>query len=1090
MKRFTYLQAMACLLVLVLLSCAQSLVAQEKDALKGIVQNEKKEPLAGVTVAIQNKKADFNVTVQTDDKGIFVLHSLPKGGPISFTFTYLGYDQKILDGYQYHEGEQISLAVQLVPAPKLLDEVVMVGYGTQKKATVTGAVTSLSSKELQQSPASNLTNMLAGRLAGLTANQFSGGEPGADKSDILIRGLSTYSGNTAPIVLVDGIERDFSNLDPAEVESFTILKDASAQAVFGIRGANGVIIVTTKRGRTTDKVSVNFKSAAALHTLIRVPEYLGAADYAMLYNEARINDNPGIDPANLGLFSQQQIDNFRKAKGDNSDGLGYNTDILGYAFKPNWQQNYSLSISGGSSKARYFVLAGFLNQQGNLNHVEKDRYNSSSAYKRYNFRSNIDIDVTRSWYVKLDLGAQIGDRNTPGVFSRENSLATVKNIIMLGNTQAPIYPIVLENNSHPANAGKVANFPNGMLFGDALYRWNVLGELSRAGFSQEKSTAMQGTFTTGLKLDKVTKGLKVEGTFSYDFNNVSWIDRSTPIDKDGYKQYATYAVFAPTTGTAPYMNGGHFDGVYTGRRDVDNTLNNGLNNGSNTSRIFTMIRLDYNRSFGNHNLNAMVLGTRQQRTIGNQVAFGNQGLSSRIAYNYDERYLAELDAGYNGSENFAQGKRYGLFPAISAGWVVSNEKFMENILWIDLLKFRGSFGLVGNDQIGSARFLYIQTSAPGGSNDYHSSNRISEGDLANPDITWEKARKTNIGIDLGLLNKRLNITFDVFFEHRYDILTNLADKDKIGFPQVFGKPAPLVNSGIVNNRGFDFEISWSDKIGKNFRYRLRPNFSFARNKIMYMREVVRQYPWTVRTGQRLNQPFGYVFDHFVQDQAEADDITNNGRQFGKVIPGDLRYKDLNGDGKITQLEDQVALGHPRTPEIQFGVPMDFSYKNFDISFLWQGAANTSIFLSTSAVWDFPAITNIQSEGDRIGKVKPMHLQRWKPGLSAKDNANAKYPALHYGSYENNKLTGNNFNSSFFMYDGKYLRLKNMEIGYSLPQHLMKRWGLQRVRLYAQGANLLTFDKLQDVDIDPEMGNSDGYWYPITKVYNFGLEISF
>jgi TonB-linked SusC/RagA family outer membrane protein len=1098
MKNFTHARALVCLLTVLLLT-GKLYAQQKKDALKGIVQNEKKESLVGVSVTIQNKAAGFNKTVQTDEKGIFVLGTLAVGGPYSFTFTYAGYEKKVLTGYQYNEGEEISLAVQLAPLPKQLDEVVVVGYGTQKKVTVTGAVTTLTSRELQQSPASNLTNALAGRLPGLTANQFAGGEPGNDKSQILIRGSGTYGGSTAPIVIVDGIERDFSNLDANEVESFTILKDASATAVYGIRGANGVIIVTTKRGRTSEKAVVSFKSSAARSSLIRVPEYLGSADYAMLYNEARINDNPGANPASLGLFSDQQIENFRKAKGDNSDGLGYNIDLLDYAFKPNWMQNYNLTVAGGTNKARYFVLAGYMNQQGNLNHTEKDKYNSSSAYKRYNFRSNIDINVTDNWYVRLDLGAQIGDRNTPGVFSRDNSLPTVKNIIMLANTQAPYYPIVLQNNNNPANAAKIANFPNGMLFGDALYRWNILGELSRAGFSQEKSTAMQGAFIMGLKLDAITKGLKVEGTFSYDFNNLSYIDRSTAIDKDGYKQYATYGYFAPNVGSNVYMNGGKYEGVYSGRRDVDNTLNNALNNGNNTSRIFTMIKLDYARSFGLHNVTGLVLGTRELRTIGSQVAFANQGLSARATYNYDERYLAEVNLGYNGSENFAKGKRYGFFPAFSAGWIVSNEKFMKNVSWLDLLKLRGSFGLVGNDQIAGSRFLYLQNFVPGGSNDYYfgsdyanlynSSNRISEDKLANPDITWEKAQKTNIGIDIAILKKRLNISFDIFFEHRYDILTDLSTNDKIGFPQVFGKAAPLINTGIVNNRGFDFEISWSDGIGKHFNYRIRPNFSFARNKIKYMREVARVYPWTYRTGQRLGQQFGYVFDGFVQDQAEADDITNNARQFGKVIPGDIKYKDLNGDGKITLLEDQMALGHPRTPEIQFGIPIDLSYKNFDLSFLFQGAANSSIFLSTSAVWDFPAITNIQSEGDRTGKVKPMHLQRWKPGLSAKENANAKYPALHYGPYENNKLTGNNFNSSFFMYDGQYLRLKNVEIGYNLPQALIRKWKLQKVRFYVQGSNLITWDKLKDVDIDPEVGDGNGYWYPINKVINFGFEIS-
>ena len=1039
----------------------------------GSVSNEKGLPMSGVTVVVRG----VGTTTATGDDGKFSIN-VPYGDA-ALAFSFIGYQSQEIS----LQGKT-TISVTMKEDAQNLKDVVIVGYGTQKKITVTGSVAAISSKELQQSPTANLTNALAGRLPGLNVNQFSGGEPGVDISDIYIRGIGTY-GNAKPIVIVDGVERSLNYLSADEIESFSIMKDASATAVYGVRGANGVIVITTKRGKASEKASVNFKVSDGVNRPIHFPKYLGSADYATLYNEAIVNDNPGVDPSNLNLFSADQIANYRKAKGDNSDGLGYNINYFDYAFKPSLQQDYTLSIQGGTNRARYFIMGNYFQQNGNYNHTVNDNYSTQAIFKRYNFRSNVDVDITNAFYAKLDLGARITDRNAPGT--------TAARVMEIANTQPSIYPITVENNSNPDNQQYIVNFPKGMLFGTQTYRFNMLGELSKSGFLDQRDNYLDGTFTLGLKLDALTKGLKVEGAFSYDRQGGYWIDKSVPTESQGYRVYPGYATFYPADGVDVYMKGGHYDGAYTSpRRTTDNTLGNNYSRDDDVGRTYYQVKIDYLRSFGKNNISGLILANRSIRIKNNEVPFSYQGISGRATYNYDQRYLAEFDIGYNGSENFAPGRRYGTFPAVSAGWVITNEKFMNATQsWLDLLKIRASYGLVGNDQATSNpsdnRFGYLQFYNNSGdwynfgSQNNNNPGGIREGLLANPLLTWEKARKTNFGLDIEMFKRKLTLTIDVFFEHRYDIITDLSGPDKQGFPTLVGANSPLLNTGVVNNHGIDFEIGWSDKIGKYFTYSVRPNFSFARNKIVYQREVTRQYAWQYRTGLPVGQPFVYVFDGFIRDQKEADALNsaNNGTGFqkwGTVIPGDVKYKDIDGDGQITDLNDRVAKGYPRVPEIQFGLPMSFSYKSFDLSILFQGALHTSLLLGGPATYDFPIFEN-----DQVGKVKPMHLDRWTPATAA----TAKYPALHYGKYDNNKQ----YYSSLFLYNAQYLRLKNFEVGYNLPQKWMKRLGLQRSRLYIQGLNLLTFDGLKTVDVDPETNDPNGNWYPIMKVVNFGIDIT-
>ena len=1026
------------------------------------------DPLIGVSVVV---KGVANAGTITDMDGKFTLKLPYAEAPL--VFSYLGYQpQEIVPGAKK------ELTVLLQEDTKALQEVVVVGYTKQRKETMIGSVATITTKDLTQSPTANINNALAGRLPGLIVNQYAGGEPGVDQSELFIRGKATY-GNQSAIVIVDGIERDMSYLAPDEIETFTILKDASATAAYGIRGANGVIVITTKRGKAAEKATVNLKASIGINQPIGFPEYLGSADYATLYNEARLNDAKmtGADISSLNLFSQQAIDNFRRAKGDNSDGLGYDWDYYDFAFKPGLQEDVSLSIRGGTDKVRYYVLANYFSQGGNYKYSNAGEYDSQTKFTRYNFRSNIDININRYLSTRLDLGARITDRNAPGT--------TAGRLMTICATQPPYLPILVEENAHPQNEEYIQQNPRGMLYGDNIYRYNLLGELSRTGYLNEKNTYLNGSFAMNLDMEFLTKGLKAEVMFSYDASEGRWMNRKLDTYKDAYREYPKYATFMPIEGSDAYMAGGHYTGAYkTGNKyDIDQTIGNGFSHNASDGRTYIQARLDYNRLFSNrHEVTAMLLANRGNRTVNNELAYHSQGITGRFAYYYNQKYLMEFNFGYNGSENFTPGKRYGFFPAGSIGWVVSEEEFMKKASWIDFLKVRASYGLVGSDNV-SSRFPYL--AFYGGGSGYDFGNNFgtnvggtSEGNLANANLTWEKARKLNVGIDFTTLNQRLALTIDAFYEYRFDIITDMNSDGIMGYPDIVGKDAALQNLGEVSNRGVDIELSWNDKIGKDFRYYIRPNLTFSRNRLEYKAEVARKNSWRKETGKRLYENFVYVFDHFVADQEEADRLNKIGYQpWGQLIPGDVVYKDLDRNGVIDD-EDRTAMGNPRSPELMFGIPFGFQYKNFDFSVLLQGATKSSILLNGAAVFDFP-----QFEQDKIGRVKKMHLDRWTPETAA----TAKYPALHYGTHDNNK----NGNSSLFLYDASYLRLKNVEIGYNVSPKLLRKFHVQQARIYVQGLNLLTFDKLGDVDIDPETKSGDGAsWYPIQKVFNFGIDITF
>lgn len=1048
---------------------------QQPIFIKGqVINSSTNTPMEGVSIVVKGA----NKSARTDENGQYTIE-VPYA-TATLTFSYVGFQPQ-----QHNLTGEHEVNIQLVEDIQALNDIVVVGYTMQKKQNVVGSVSTITTKDLVQSPSANINNMLAGRLPGLVANQYAGGEPGVDRSELFIRGKSTY-GDQSPIVIVDGIERDMSYLAPDEIETISILKDASSTAPYGIRGANGVIVVTTKRGQAADKATVDFKTNFGFNSPTELPKLLGSADYAMLYNEALINDarRDGGDIANLNLFSEESISNFRKAKGDNSDGLGYDWDYFDYIFRTAPQQEYNLSVRGGNEIAKYFVMGGYLGQANNYDHVDLDRYGVAAKFKRYNFRSNIDVNITKNLWIKLNLGARITDRTSPGT--------SANRLMTLGMTQPPYLPIIVSPNDNPSTLAHMENNPQGMLFGNQIYRFNVLGELSRSGYHTEKKTYLEGSFAAGWDLDFITKGLSVDAVFSYDANEQQFLRREVDTYSEGYRTYPGYATFVPSEGIDIYMNPRTYEGTYnTGNKyDMDKTLGNGFSQGNPFNRTFLQAKINYQRSFlEQHNVAGMLLFNRSNQSVYDggkaQVDIRYQGMTGQFTYNYNEKYLTEFNFGYNGSENFKRGKRYGFFPAGALGWVVSKESFMDNTKeWLSFLKVRASMGLVGNDKTSNERFLYLAYYGDGSGYDFGEQNfnnnrgGLREGRLSNEDIRWETSRKTNIGLDMGFMKNKLNLSVDLFEDYRYDIITVLDANKDISFPWIVGKNSPPINIGKVRNRGIDVEVSYSDMIGENVRFFVKPNIAFARNKLVYRQEIPKEHEFRQETGKRLYEHFLYQFDHFVKDQAEADHLNEIQYQpWGKLMPGDAVYKDLDGDGKITDLGDRKATGNPRSPEIQFGLPVTFQYKNFDFSVLFQGALKTSMKLTDGAVWDFPTF-----DQDKLGAVRPVHLNRWTPETAE----TATYPALHIGNHENNK----NSNSSLFLYDAKYLRLKNIEIGYSLPKNLIRKIGLNQVRAYAQGMNLFTWSGLKDMSIDPETGSSSGYWYPILKTVNFGVNVNF
>ncbi|PSL49892.1 TonB-linked SusC/RagA family outer membrane protein [Chitinophaga niastensis] len=979
---------------------------QLRTIIGSVVENKTNTVLPGVSVLVKGT----NRGTQTQTDGTYSIQ-VPVSTK-SLVFSFIGYETKEVEITLSNQTD-----VTLIPSSFGLKDVVVVAYGEQKKATVTGAIASISTKELVQSPVSNLTNALAGRLPGLITTQRSG-EPGVDGSSLYIRGVATLN-NASPIVMVDGIERSMSYLDPNDIESLTILKDAAATAVLGMRGANGAVLVTTKRGKA-GAPSVSFRASTGVQEATRLPKYLGSYDYARLFNEALAND--GAQPA----FTPEQLEGYKSGKLPN-------TDYYKFIMKPSMVAQGNLNVSGGNNIARYFISAGYNLQQGNYAHTKenKDGYNSNNVMKRYNLRANVDVDITPTLTARVDLAGTMTDR-TDG----NNSAA---NIMNLANRMAPIYPIFN---------------PDGSMWGNGTFSSNIFGELSQKGYQHWYNNTVQGTFALTRKLDFLTKNLSAKVSFSYDNTN-------TP-----YTSYGrNYAVYEPI-----YDAQGNITDYKQSGQDTKIDPNGGFNGGSALRNTYLEATMNWNRKFGNHEATGIVLWNRRLQENGSQIPFAYQSLLFRGTYNYLQKYLLELSASYQGSENFPKEGRYGFFPSISAGWILSEENFIkDNISALSFLKIRGSYGEVGNDRSGNDRFLWF-TSWGGGDPYYfgtnaNQANGWKQGAIGNPGVTWERGRQANLGLEARLWKDKLGITLDVFKQRRSQILIR-----RNTLSDVFGQDIKAQNIGIVDNKGFELELSHDNTIGK-VHYFVKPNITFARNKIIYQDEVPQAYPWMKGTGHPIGTKFGLVAEGFFHDQNEVD---NSPRQnFSDYGPGDIKYKKLTGKEYdfIQSNFDETAIGYARTPEIMYGATLGADYKGFDFTMLFQGAAHSDLMLNNEAVYEF-------FQG---GKVKPFHLGRWTP-----ETANtATYPRLHSNTNGNNHRA-----SSFWLRSADYLRLKNAEIGYQLPKRWIKPLGLSYFRIYANGMNLITWDKLKDYQVDPEIGDGNGAMYPIQKIWNFGIDVRF
>ena len=997
--------------------------------IKGLITSVDGEPLIGVLITVKGTAQG----VITGAEGQYEITNVSDNAIL--VFSYIGYVKQ-----EIQLNNQTVLNVVMQESNQVLDEVVVVGYGTQKKVTLTGAVSAISTKELVQSPVANISNSLAGRLTGVTTIQNSG-EPASDGATIWVRGQGTYQNASNPLMIVDGIERAFGDIDPNEIESISILKDASSTAVYGVRGANGVVIVTTKRG-TEGKPRINVNIQQALMTPTRMPDYLESYDALMIYREGLENDG-----LNYATYTDEYINKFKDRSKPAYQYLYPNV---------NWQQELlkkvsaktqaNINVSGGSGAVRYFISVSYMNQGGMYKYSDLHEYNTQVRSERYNFRSNVDVDLSKRLKMELNLGGIIMDNNYPG--------ASVNSIFQsIQQTPSWWFPMTNPDGSVAASHGKTGN---------------PYAILTQSGYQSCHNTTLNATLGLTWDMGGLVKGLSTKARISFDSNNWRNVHRLR-----SYKSYS-FSIDENETDLSK--------GNYSSVQDDDTTLGYDVY-ANGWKSAFLEASLNYDRQFGRHQVGLLALYNQQQTTQGvnggkqNAVAglpYRRQGIVGRFTYNLDKKYYFEFNAGYNGSENFPKGKRFGFFPAVSASWLISEENFVkEKVSWLDMLKLRASFGEVGNDQIGGNRFMYLTTWNTnmygyhfGYVRDGWYLGGAQEATTGNPNVTWERARKLDIGLDISMFNNQLRFTGDVFYEHRTNILTM-----PLTIPDLAGVEAfPLINAGIVDNKGFELELEYRKRF-RNASLFAVANFSYARNKIIDMTEpdyVGRE--WRENEGRRVGEMWGLTAIGLFESE---EDIANSPKQmYGAVQPGDIKYKDLNNDNIINS-EDEGFLGRIDKPDKVFGFSLGGSYKGFDLSVLFQGSAGAYVWYSGEMIWPFARFSNI------LADVKGNY---WSKNNTPEQNAKVEYPRMVSDSNPNNYQS-----STYWTRSTDYLRLKNLEIGYSLPAAICKRLGMTNARIYLTGENLITWDKVKV--FDPEMPHSSGN-YPQQKIYNIGLNMTF
>lgn len=1017
---------------ILLLSCSISTWA-ENIVVTGVVTDAQKEPLVGVNVAVKDVPG---LGAITDINGKYKIAIEPYQRLI---FSYVGFDKvEVL----IKEQRVVNVTMK-ESAASSLDEVVITGTGVQKKLTVTGAITTVNVSDLMHTANGSVVNALAGNVAGVLAMQTSG-QPGRNTSEFWIRGISTFGASTSALVLVDGFERDLDDVNIEDIEDFSVLKDASATAIYGSRGANGVVLITTKHGKP-GKINIDAKVETSYNTRTITPEFVDGYTYASMMNESRITRNQ--EP----IYQQDELNILRMGL---DPDLYPNVDWKDLLLKDGaMTYRANLNMNGGGSTARYFVSLSYLKEDGMYKTDETLRkdYNTNANANTWNYRLNTDIDITKTTLLKVGVSGSLKKYNEPGLSGDVWKSLMYQNPISV--------PVMYSNGYVPAYGT-----------GERTNPW-VLA--TQTGYKEHWENTIQTNITLEQKLDFITQGLKFIGRFGFDTWNKNNIDRiKWP------EQYKAQR-FRDENGQIV------FDRVTEEQKMKQTSSAEG-----NCNEIFEA-ELHYNRGFKEHHVGGILKFNQDSKvfTVGTGedlkkgIARRHLGLAGRVSYNWNYRYFADFNFGYNGSENFADGHRFGFFPAVSVAWNVAEEPIIKkNFKWMNMFKIRYSFGKVGNDvlKIGNDeyRFPYLYTIGDGTGYtwaDYNYSNSYSGKrytDLASNYATWEIATKHDLGVDLALFNDKFTATVDYFHEQREGIWM-----ERKYLPSIVGLGSnPRANVGKVLSEGFDGNFAYREKINK-VDITVRGNITYSKNTILEKDEENNVYPYQMERDYRVNQAKGLIALGLFKDY---DDIRNSPRQdFGTVQPGDIKYKDVNGDGVVND-GDKVAIGATTRPNMIYGFGISASWKGLDVNVHFQGAGKTSFFIDGPTVYAFSSGEWGNILADVAGSNR--WIEHEISGTMATENPNASYPRLSYGGNNNNYRQ-----STYWLRNGSYLRLKTLELGYSIPKPLVNKIRFNNIRLFLRGSNLLTFSSFKLWD--PELGSSTGTEYPLAKSFTLGLSVN-
>lgn len=1017
---------------ILLLSCSISTWA-ENIVVTGVVTDAQKEPLVGVNVAVKDVPG---LGAITDINGKYKIAIEPYQRLI---FSYVGFDKvEVL----IKEQRVVNVTMK-ESAASSLDEVVITGTGVQKKLTVTGAITTVNVSDLMHTANGSVVNALAGNVAGVLAMQTSG-QPGRNTSEFWIRGISTFGASTSALVLVDGFERDLDDVNIEDIEDFSVLKDASATAIYGSRGANGVVLITTKHGKP-GKINIDAKVETSYNTRTITPEFVDGYTYASMMNESRITRNQ--EP----IYQQDELNILRMGL---DPDLYPNVDWKDLLLKDGaMTYRANLNMNGGGSTARYFVSLSYLKEDGMYKTDETLRkdYNTNANANTWNYRLNTDIDITKTTLLKVGVSGSLKKYNEPGLSGDVWKSLMYQNPISV--------PVMYSNGYVPAYGT-----------GERTNPW-VLA--TQTGYKEHWENTIQTNITLEQKLDFITQGLKFIGRFGFDTWNKNNIDRiKWP------EQYKAQR-FRDENGQIV------FDRVTEEQKMKQTSSAEG-----NRNEIFEA-ELHYNRGFKEHHVGGILKFNQDSKvfTVGTGedlkkgIARRHLGLAGRVSYNWNYRYFADFNFGYNGSENFADGHRFGFFPAVSVAWNVAEEPIIKkNFKWMNMFKIRYSFGKVGNDvlKIGNDeyRFPYLYTIGDGTGYtwaDYNYSNSYSGKrytDLASNYATWEIATKHDLGVDLALFNDKFTATVDYFHEQREGIWM-----ERKYLPSIVGLGSnPRANVGKVLSEGFDGNFAYREKINK-VDITVRGNITYSKNTILEKDEENNVYPYQMERDYRVNHAKGLIALGLFKDY---DDIRNSPRQdFGTVQPGDIKYKDVNGDGVVND-GDKVAIGATTRPNMIYGFGISASWKGLDVNVHFQGAGKTSFFIDGPTVYAFSSGEWGNILADVAGSNR--WIEHEISGTMSTENPNASYPRLSYGGNNNNYRQ-----STYWLRNGSYLRLKTLELGYSIPKPLVNKIRFNNIRLFLRGSNLLTFSSFKLWD--PELGSSTGTEYPLAKSFTLGLSVN-